>query len=308
MDLYNIFNQILVIFLVLIVGYAAKKVNAVSDSFCSGLVQFITNISLPAMIISSMNYDFSPQMLLMSGKLLIICIIAYIISIIAAYIMPKVFRIKEQKKGVFQFMIIFANIGYMGIPVINAVYGSQGVFYAAIYNMPFNLLIWTLGVILLQKKGKNSGISFKKLINPGTVSVLIGFAIFIFSIKLPVPIAATINMVGSVTTPLSMFYIGAMLAGEKLGRLFSDPATYEMSFVRLILLPLIVLLVMRPFVSDKLLLGVPVILTAMPAAANTAIMAGLYDADIYTASQGVFISTMLSVLTIPLIIYILSFV
>lgn len=306
MELYDVFNQILIIFLIMIVGYASKRLNAVTDGFCKGLVGFVTNISLPALIISSMEYDFSPQMLVMSGKILIISGVAYLVSILLANIITAVYKMEDSKKAVFKFMIIFANVGFMGIPVINAIYGSEGVFYTAIYNMPFNFLVWTLGVIILKGGREKSKITLKSFVNPGTVSVLIGFIIFIFSIKLPGPIGSTIDMIGSLTTPLSMFYIGTMLAGMKIKHLFSDKSTFIMSIFRLIILPAVIFLILKPFVSNRLLIGVPIVLNAMPAAANSAIMAGLYDGDVYTASQGIFISTMLSIATIPLLVLLLA--
>lgn len=306
MDLYNVFNQILIIFLILIVGFAAKKLKAVSDGFCKDLAGFVSNIALPALIIGSLNYEFSQDRLNMSIRLFIISIIIYGLSILLAYILPSVLKIESSKKGIFMFMTVFSNVGFMGYPVANAIYGSEGVFYTAVFVLTFNILVWTVGVAMIKNGRDKNALTLKSVINPGTVAVLIGFSIFIFSIKVPMPIASVLDMIGSMTTPLSMFYIGAMLAGASIKQLFSSPIVFEMSIIRLILLPLLFLLILKPFVSQKMLLGLSIIMTAMPAAANTAIFAGLYDGDIYTASQSVFISTLLSVATIPVIAYLLN--
>lgn len=306
MNLYNVFNQILILFLILLVGIIAKKARAVGDNFDRNLVDFIMNIALPALIISSMNYKFSTDMLLKSGKLLFICVILYTLSIIIAFVVPKLLKAGEPEKNVYQFMMIFSNVGFMGYPVIDAIYGQQGVFYTAIYNLPFNLLLWTIGVIIMSSGKEGRRITLKSLVNPGMSAVLIGFIIFIFSIKIPGPIASTIEMIGSMTTPLSMLLVGFILADSSLKRAFSSPVVFLVSFIRLIAMPLMFYIMLKPFINDPMILGIPVVIAAMPAAANTAIFAGKYDGDVYTASQSIFISTLLSIITIPLIVYIME--
>lgn len=307
MNLYNVFNQIVILFLILLVGVVTKKLKVVRDSFTKDLTDFILTIALPAQIISSMNYDFSPDKLRTASGLLVICMILYIISIGFAILVTRLLKIEGSAKNIYRFALVFSNVGFMGYPVVNAVYGSEGVFYTAIYNLPFNLLVWTVGLILIGGGGREK-LNLKVILNPGVVAVLIGLTLFIFSIKLPGPIESTIEMIGSSTTPLSMILVGLILADSSLKKVFSSPMVFVISFLRLIAIPFLYIVILKPFVTNPLILGIPVVIAAMPAAANTAILASKYDGNVYLASQSVFISTLLSIVTIPLIVFILGIV
>jgi len=306
MNIYNIFNVILILFLILIVGVIAKRFNAVSEEFNKGLIDFIMNVSLPALIINSMNYEFSAQMLSNGGILILLFAVIYGLSIVLAVAVTRLFKIKIPEKNVYQFMLVFPNVGFMGYPIINAVYGQQGVFYTAIYNLPINLLLWTIGIIIMSDGKEENKFTPKSLVNPCTIAVLAGIILFASSIKLPSPIMSTIEMIGSTTTPLSMILVGFILANSSLRKVFSKPMVFIMSLIRLVAMPLLFLIILRPFISDPLILGVPVVISAMPGAANAVVFAGKFEGDSYTASQTVFISTMLSVITIPLIVYIIG--
>jgi predicted permease len=305
MALSNVFNQILVLFFILIIGIIVKRLNVVSENLSKGLTDIILNISLPALIINSMRFNFSPEALLKSGKMLLISTIIQVACMAIAVPVIRLFKIQGPKKNIFQFMLVFSNVGFMGYPVINAIYGAQGIFYTALYNLSFNVLCWTIGIMIISNKKENR-MSFKNLINPGIISILIGFAVFVFSIKLPGPVASTLEMLGSLTTPLSMLMIGIILADSSIKQAFSDPMVFIMSAFRLLVIPLLSLVVLKMFLSDSMLLGVSVVMAAMPAAANTAIFASKYGSDSYTASKCIFVSTFLSIATIPLITYLIQ--
>jgi len=308
MNLYNVFNQILILFSILILGIIIKRVKVVSDEFEKDLTDFILKVSQPALVINSMSFEFSSDVLLKSGQVLLFSFITYGLSIMAALGITKAMKFDEAKKSVYKFVLIFSNVGFMGYPVVNSIYGAKGVFYTAIFNLVYMLLVWTLGIIIISGEEINMKSMLPKLINPGTVSIVIGFTLFVFSIKLPAAIASTINMIGSLTTPLSMILVGLILGSFSIKKAFKDMMVFFISFLRLVVIPLAVLLIFFSFVKDPLVLGVLVIMCAMPAASSTAIFAGKYGGDTYTASQTVFITTLFSAATIPVIVYILSLV
>jgi predicted permease len=158
----------------------------------------------------------------------------------------------------------------------------------------------------MQGGRKEKGFKLKDLINPGIVSLVVGFLMFLFSIKLPAPVSNAISLVGSTTTPMSMVLIGIILAEESIVRAFTDIKVFAMSFVRLIVVPFISLLVLKQFVNNPLVLGVPVMVAAMPAGTVTAMFAEKYGTDTYAASQSIFISTLFSIVTIPIMVYIIG--
>lgn len=302
-------NQTLVLFLLILVGYIARRLDVFDDILNKGISNLVLYITLPALIIKSMQFEFSKDLLIKSGQILLISVLFYAVAIILSYIIVRLLKTSGIQKDVFQFMLIFSNVGYMGHPVVYAIYGELGVFYAAIMNITFNLLLWTVGIyVITRNSGKTHGsINYKEVLrNPGIIAVFIGFAFFLFSIKLPRFIFDTLDMLGNATTPLSMMVIGAILGDIAIREIFNDYKILWISIARLIVIPGVIMSILMIMKFNGLLLGVPVIIAAMPAAANTAVFATLYDSDYYLASKGVFVTTFLSIITIPLFTLILK--
>jgi len=313
MDFLSVLNEILILFLLLLSGYAAKKMMVFEDSFIKGVSSFLIKVSLPALIITSMQYSFTPQLLMESGKILLFSLGVYGFSFLVAYLLPFIMKSPKDEMGVYQFMMVFSNVGFMGYPVIKAIFGSEALFYTAIYNLPFNFLLFTLGIYLLKKGGSTQyKIKLKTFLNPGVIAVLIGFSLFLLSArfpaasKLPYPIARSMALLGEMTTPLSMIVIGGLLANTNIRDMIGNWRIYVASILRLIVIPVAVLLMLRPFTSHPFMLGVPVVISAMPAAANTAILSEEYGANSRLASQGVSVSSFLAIITIPIIALMVS--
>lgn len=306
MNFMMVFNQTLILFFLLVIGFIIRRLKIVDQGIDKNLTNLIIYVTLPALIINSMDYEFSVERLTQLGNIFIATLIVYLLMIALSYLVVKVLGVKAKERDVYQFILIFANVGFMGYPVIDLVFGAEGIFLAAIYNLIFNILLWTLGVIIISRSdNEDNDFSFKHLLNPGIISIGIGFLIFVFSLSLPSSISTTLEMLGHTTTPLAMIVVGSILAQTKIKEIFSKLNLWLITLVRLIILPIITLFSFRNFITDSLVLGVVVLLTAMPAAANTAIFANEFDGDSALASEGVFLTTLISVLTIPLIVYLL---
>lgn len=303
-------EQVIVLFLLIVVGYVIKKLKVISNDMNRDISNLVMNVALPAFIIKAMNFSFVPEVLVKSGKLVVISGCIYVFVIAFSFFITKVMKVKEQARDVFQYTIVFSNVGYMGYPVIKALMGDIGVFYAALYNLPFNILTWTIGVYFLTRNGgkrsednaRNDGkLSVKRFINPGLGAIIIGFTLFLFSIELPYPIYRTLELMGSLTTPLAMLFIGSILADVKSSEIFSDKRVFMVCIIRLLILPVLVLMILKSIGFSDHLLTIPVIITAMPAAANAAIMASKFNNDYHLSSKVIFLSTLFSVFTIPLL-------
>ncbi len=304
-------NQILILFLLILVGYASKKLRVISNDMNQDVSKLVTSVALPALIISSLSsYSFTQEALMKSGILVMISCAVYALSICTATVAPRWLKIEGTTRDLFQFITVFSNVGFMGYPVVNAIYGEQGVFYAAIYNLPFNAVLWTYGVMVLSRplmKNKvavldNRGsIDLKLLMNPGLISVFIGFGLFVTSTRLPGPIFSAFQLVGNTSTPLSMIFIGSILADTRIRETFSNGKLLIASSLRLLVIPLLVAGSLKLLGFQGMMVGIPVLITAMPAAANCAIMSTRYGNDYHLASQAVFVSTVLSMITIPVI-------
>lgn len=304
MGFMNIFNQIIILFLLMIVGYGSQKLDIIKEELYKGLSHLVFQVALPALIIKSMQYSFSKEMLLTSFKMILLSLVVHGIAFLVSCFVPKLLGVKGSEADVIQFILIFSNVGYMGYPVLNAVYGEQGVFYGALFNIPFNLLLWTLGygIMTRHSSGGKEKVPIKKvLLNPGVFSVIIGFVLFLFSIKLPTVLYGTLHYLGEMTVPLSMLVIGAMLAELPLKEIFNEGKLIVVSSFRLIIIPLVVMGILWMMGLRGITLGVPVIIAGMPAAANTAIFGNMFNTAPYLASKGVFITTLFSIISIPLL-------
>lgn len=304
-------TQVFTLFLLIVAGYIVKKLNVVTEQIHREISSLVLNVCLPALIINSMNFKFSPEVLVKSGQLVVAAFVIYTGTILLSYPLTRAMGAVGNRRDVFQYVLVFSNVGYMGYPVINAIMGERGVFYTAIYNLAFTVLVWTFGVHLMTRhpaEGSEKGPEgtwmdqAKRVVNPNLIALAIGFTLFIFSIQLPAALSSTIKMIGDTTTPLSMMFIGFILADVSIRETVSDLQVYVVSAMRLLLLPLLVFWGFRLLHVTGDLVTVAFISTAMPAAANTAILAAAYDNDYQLGSRTIFVSTLLSVATLPVMI------
>ncbi len=295
-------QQVLVLFLIIVVGFIAKKKDIITSQVSKKLSELLLYITSPFLVITSFNFEFSFDMLTKAIIVFIFSMGIHIFSIILG--MFAFNRYPDRVRSVLRFITVFPNCGFMGFPVLESIFGKIGIFYGSIYVMVFNIFLWTYGVMLFSKDNEKTSIK-QVLFNPGTISVFIGIIVFLFSIDIPAPIYNTLDLVGGMTAPLSMLIVGALLADVDFKKLFSGSAVYYGSFIRLIFIPLLTMVVLKFTGMEEELMKICVLLVAMPAAANTAIFAEKYDADAPLASQCIAVSTIFSMITMPLILSIM---
>ncbi|WP_281818921.1 AEC family transporter [Vallitalea longa] len=306
MDFYTIINQILVLFIVLFLGYFIKKKDIIDEYANKKLASLVIKVTVPCLIINSMMEQIELGAKEILG-ILGLSIAVYIFMFLMTFIVPRLIGVKKENIGVYKFMIMFSNVGFMGFPVIESIYGKEAIFYTSIYNLPFNALIYTLGIYLISMDNKNNvRFKIKDIFNPAVCAVIIGLIIFSFKITLPYVASQTVRMIAELTTPLSMLVIGASLADIKIKNIFSNSKLYIYSFLKLLVFPILIYMIVRLIGFNDIMAGVPVIITGMPVAANAVIISKEYGGNDILASEGVFISTMLSIITIPLLVFLLS--
>ena len=313
-----VLKQVLVLFLLIVIGAVVKRLRVVTDHVMREVGALVLNVTLPAFLITSMNMDFSPGVLKSSGIFLVISLSVYVFGILVVRPATWLLRVDGKAMDVYEYIILFSNFGYMGYPVIDLIYGAQGVFYAAIYNLPFSFLVWTHGVHVLRRHADLGGHGGSRdqtggprglrgfRPNPSLVAIVLGFSLFLLSIDLPGPLFDALGLVGSMTTPLSMMFIGFILADSDFRQLTLDWKIYGFSALRLLIMPFCVYLALTLLGFEGLLLGIPVVISAMPAAANSAVIAAQFGSDYQLASRAIFISTLLSIATIPLFVALLA--
>ncbi|MGE4284726.1 MAG: AEC family transporter [Clostridia bacterium] len=304
MEVFTVFTQVLVLFILMMIGYIVRRLNIVDSTFSKNLSNFLFAIILPAMIINSMNFPFSIKVLIDGGWLIIISMGVMLFSVIISMIAIKFFKVDILSENVYYFGLIFSNFSFMGFPVISAIYGQEGVLYTSIFILVIRILFNTVGVAIMQRgSGGKDKIQLKNILNPPIIAVFIGLTIFLFKIQIPKPIAMSLSMLSSAMTPLGMIVIGLILANQKFTQMFSDVKVYIASFIRLIFIPVCLLIPLKMLGFDSLIVGVPVIVTAMPMAATASILAEKYNGNSYLGAQCMFVSSLLSIITIPLIVF-----
>ena len=295
----------LVMLIMLVVGVVCAKTRIVDKDANKKLTTFALYVPQVCMILASVmttELSVTPlQILLILG----VGCAMYALLVGLSFLVPKVYRCSVSDKGIYSFMTIFGNVGFMGFPVVQSIFGDAAVFYASIMNIPFNLLAYTLGISLLNSKGKETHFSWKLLLNPPLVAS--ACSILILLLKVPVPdfVTDAVDRMGDMIVPLSMIIIGSSLGEMKLRDIFGDWRVYLFAPVRLIIAPLLVWGVLHFFVHDSLILGTMTVLAAMPVAAFATMLSIEYGGNEQVASRTVFVTTVLSVATIPFVCWLL---
>lgn len=298
------FKEIAVLFLVIGVGYFSGKLGVINSGASDQISNLLMKVTFPSLIIASMLQTFSKELFLNSVGILIISVLIHLFLIFIASIWAKATNMPFEQIAVLRFMIIFGNTTFMGYPVINAVYGKLGLFYATAFNLVTILLLFSYGIIMLSKKG--SGSILKKLCNPGFIAVIIGYILFFAQIELPYVIIRTLQWVGDITIPLALLIVGNSLANIPVKDLFTEKQLWYLSFERLIAVPIILLIILKLLHLNVYLVGIPLIMTATPAALLVGIFARAYGCDGNYGDRGVALTHILSIITIPLIVYLLK--
>lgn len=302
MDLIAVIIAILSLFAMIAAGFFARRHGYLGEERLYQISHVLVNIALPALTISSMQVPNTGPAIGMVESTLAVAFAYYLGAFLLAILICRFLPSAPGEKGVFQFMLVFPNVGFMGIPVSEVILGPDSLFYVILFNLPFNLLVFTMGVWLLAR-GRAERPDLRLLLTPGLLASFVGLGLFLAGYHIPFPVDTALDWIGKATTPLAMIVVGALLATLPVSRLAGDWRIGVVSALRLVVLPVLAFLLLSPFIADRLLLFTTVLLVAMPVAANTVLLSEEYGVDATLASQGVFLSTLLSCLTIPLIDY-----
>lgn len=289
-------QQVVVLFLLMLVGAICNKVGFFGESEVKGLSKMVLYFVTPCVIVESFQREPNGAMI---RNLLItmgIAFASYILGIVLANLC--IHDKDKSKELVLRFGSVFGNCGFMSLPIEEALLGEDGVFYGAVFIAAFNLIVWTYGLAVMSGDKKN--ISLKKLaVNPGILGTIAGLIVFLFRISLPAVFQEPISFMADLNTPLPMIIIGYYLGNLKLHHLVENKKQYLSMLLKLLVIPGITLLMMWPLHLDKSVIMVCVIASAAPTAANTAMFAALFNRDSQLAAQMVSVGTLFSLITIP---------
>lgn len=305
MDIQILTNQLIQLFLIICMGYLLYKIKIFSTEVNQKLTKLLLNVSLPAMIVSSVLEQTERPPVDEVLMVFAVAVAMYIILPVISIALVKLMRIPKSQQGLYMFMNTFSNVGFMGFPIISALYGEKGVFYAAIINIIFNLSVFTYGIIMMHyASGEKADLNLKKLLSPGILCSVFAVLVYAFNINLPTPVESAIGTLGSITTPLAMLLIGSTLATMDIKSVFNDGRVYVFSVIKQLVLPIILFFAAKMLIHNEYILGITFIMLLMPIANTALLFATEYGRDEKLAAKTVFITTLMSLITIPLGIWI----
>ena len=292
-------NQVTVVFILIVLGYILTKFKMLNDVTVRKLSEILLMIVTPSIVINAFQKEFEVRIL----KNLIIAaglaVVVHLIGIIASYIF-----LKKDEKGsykVSRFSVVYSNCGYMGLPLLSAVLGSDGVFYGSAYVVVFTVLSWTQGVYTYT--GDKKQLSLKKtILNPGVLGTLIGLFMFFINFRLPSVISQAVVHMANMNTPLAMLILGKYMTEVDFKKILKNFEIYKISLLKLIFIPAVFLVILKFINIDDTVAKAILISASCPVATAATLFANRYESDARFASEVVAITTLFSVITIPLVV------
>ena len=305
MELANItIQQVAILFLLIFAGFLCVKTGALKSEGKKAFSDLLIYLIVPAMIINSYITEFDEKIfsnLIDSFKLsTILLILGLIITLILS------FKIKDKNAPIVKIACIFSNAAYMGFPLINALFGNEGLLYASAFVTIYNILLWTVGYAIISGKARLKEIIHSICTTPVIISVIIGLAIFICKIPVPEIIKQPLSYIGSMNTPLSMIITGIIIAGSSFKKLIGNKLILFVIAVRMFIIPVICFALFSLFKINGTVATIVMLLEACPSAAITSVFAVQFKYDEDLAAGAVVITTFLSIITLPLWAYLLT--
>lgn len=301
MDLELLSVQMIILLILMAVGYICGKTGLITSDSQIKLSNLILRVGIPSMIIVSVSEDF---------KLTVSDILCYLIGFflfnislgIVSLLIVKITRIKNDFE-IYQFMYMFSNVGFMGLPVIQATLGEKSTLLAALFLLPSNLVLFTYGEYLMAEK---QTFSLKKFLTPPVLASFIAILICIFKLKLPFVLMQSLSYLGNITTPLAMLIIGSSFSSMSSFKVSSVLQMIRFIIIKLLVLPVLYWYILGFLNISRDLQILLVLLTAMPVASNVVIYANIYRKNVGLATQASVLTSIICVITIPIVFAVIN--
>ncbi len=295
-------QQMTVLFILMGLGFFCGKKGFITDDFAKNISWLVVHVATPALILSAgMNEESTVRGKSLAFGLLV-AFLVYLFLIAMSFVILPLVRVPKEDKNVYRVMAIFSNIGFMGLPIISAAYGEEAVLYGALFQFPYNFLMYSYGIAAMKGENPFKNLeSLKRVFNVGVIASLLAIVIYVSGIHMPSPISISAKHLSNLAAPLSMMVIGQSMIHLKPRELFGDIRLLSFSLIKLIAIPIIGIFILKLFIQDPMILNVCYIMLATPIGSMTAMVAQQYGGNYSLASKGVALSTVISVFTIPLV-------
>lgn len=292
-------------FIIILPGYILAKLGVIKQQHTEGMSGLITSVTYPCLVINAMQMDFSWEMLNNCKYVVIIFMCVIAASMVLAKLITHFLKLPPSKTGILAFMLVFGNTGFIGLPTLQGLFGSEAVFYGALCDSSYDIFMFTLGVTLIRNSASEDKVGFqetiKGLINPCFIGVLIGLTLYVTGITLPDIIGDPVEKLGGITSPLAMVVVGSHLANVNLKELITSKFSYLVVALKLLVAPAIALLFVKLLIGTGSMMATVIVMqSAMPVAMCAVIFSERYNADVDFATKGVLLTTVMCIITVPL--------
>lgn len=288
------------LFTMVILGYTACKLGYMGDKFGKKLSSIVVDITCPLLVLSSVMGDEMPDRSLIL-PLVGVGFLTYIILLVFGFWVPRFISKNHDDQGMIGFSLMFANVGFIGYPIVASIFGPKAVFYAALLNVPNTFFIFTAGVMLVKGEYSIRQFNPKVLLSPALIGAFIAALLVAFGVHTPEMIARPITMVGNITVPAALMIIGSSMARLPLREIIGSGKVYATSFLRLVIVPLSVYFLFRLCGVNTLINNINTVVIAMPVASFGTMFCMKYGRNPSLMTEATFITTLFSIITIPLI-------
>lgn len=294
-----------ILFTIVVLGYALCKLGYMGDKFDQKLSSIVIDVTCPALILSSvMGAELPDRSLIL--PLLGISFLTYILLLVYGFWVPRFVSKSRDEQGMIGFALMFANVGFIGYPIVSAIFGPKAVFYAALLNIPNTFFIFTAGVMLVKGEHNMKSLSAKVLFSPAMIAAFVAALMVAFGVRTPDIIARPVTMVGNITIPAALMVIGSSMARLPLKEIIGSPKVYVASLLRLVVVPLSVYFLFRFCGVSDVINNINTVIIAMPVASYGTMFCMKYGRNPSLMTEMTFITTLGSILTIPLITLLLK--
>lgn len=289
-----------ILFTIVVLGYALCKLGYMGDKFDQKLSSIVIDVTCPALILSSvMGAELPDRSLIL--PLLGIGFLTYILLLVFGFWVPRFVAKSRDEQGMIGFALMFANVGFIGYPIVSAIFGPKAVFYAALLNIPNTFFIFTAGVMLVKGEHNIKSLSAKVLFSPAMIAAFVAALMVAFGVRTPDIIARPVTMVGNITIPAALMVIGSSMARLPLKEIIGSPKVYVASLLRLVVVPLSVYFLFKFCGVSDVINNINTVIIAMPVASYGTMFCLKYGRNPSLMTEMTFVTTLGSILTIPLI-------
>ena len=294
-----------ILLLLVVAGFISNKCGLTGGDFDRRLSNFIINVSCPSLILSSVMGDVVPDRRLII-PLLVVGFLTYVALFGVAWLLPRYFVREAYMRGMYSFMLMFGNVGFIGYPVVASIFGQQAVFYACLLNVPNTLFIFVVGTVFVLGGGGKLRFSPRTLYCPGMIASYLSIVIVAMGWEqVPRVVAEPLRLLGGITVPGALLVIGSSMANIGRGHMLGSPRIYVMAALRLMAIPVLIYALSALAGVDETVNRVNTVIIGMPVASYGTMFCLKYGRDETEMVRGTLVTTILSVVTIPLLTYIL---